>query len=96
MKAWFQVGTVLRVTANLDAGSMSVSSSHAAHTGADAPDGAVWLAYESGLKPGAVVGVGLFPVVSGTDGARIQLLSASGRAEVHAAADTVFGGASGK
>ena len=70
-RGWFAAGTILRVSWDSEAGSLSAFSRLA---GADASNGAA--VYQSGVLPGAKVGAGLFPVVSGKGGARIRWRSA--------------------
>ena len=73
LPGWFAEGTVLRVSWDSEAGSLSAFSRNAAP---DASDGAPVV--HKRVLPGAKVGVGLFPVVSGNGGARIRWRSAGG------------------
>jgi hypothetical protein len=59
---WFTAGKRLGVAADLDAGTLLVSV-----------DGADWtVAFQAGCAPGPAVGAGLFPALSGRDGARVR------------------------
>ena len=59
---WFAAGKTLGVAVDLDAGTLRVSV-----------DGADWaVAFQAGCAPGAAVGAGLFPALSGSDGARVR------------------------
>ena len=67
---WFTAGSVLCVAADLDGGKMLVFSSDGSM---GASGDSEWrTVHEVGLRPGEAVGVGLFPAVSGKDGARIR------------------------
>ncbi len=58
---WFAAGKTLGVAVDLDAGTVLVSV-----------DGADWAVAFLGCAPGAAVGAGLFPALSGKNGARVR------------------------
>ncbi len=71
---FYKAGTILCITMDVEAGTMSAYSSHC---GADASDSAAWsTVYDSGLAPSEAVGVGLFPAVSGKGSASVRYRSA--------------------
>ncbi len=59
---WFTAGKTLGVALDLDAGTMLVSVDCAGWT----------VAFADGCAPGAAVGAGLFPAISGQRGARVR------------------------
>jgi len=74
LQGFYKAGTLLCVAVDLEAGSMSVYSSHG---DADASDSAAWsIVYDVGLAPGEAVGSGLFPAVSGKGGASVRYRAA--------------------
>jgi hypothetical protein len=74
IKGFYKAGNaVLCIAIDLGAGQMSAYSSH---SGADASDSSAWSTVYDGLALSEVVGVGLFPAVSGMGGASIRYRSA--------------------
>jgi hypothetical protein len=80
MLGWYRVGAVLGVALDLDAGAMRVAVLHpakpaddAAPAAAAAPAAVEWkVAFASGVRPGEAVGSGLFPAISGSNGAKVE------------------------
>ena len=84
---WFSSGSLLRLAANLDVGTMrvAVAETDGTCTGGEnstmihhesssyGTDAAEWrTAYSSGLQPSATVGAVLFPAISGRRGASLR------------------------